>query len=63
MIEITLLLQLLFWISVIYLVSEQFLKEIKTNKSTTLKDRIGELNPELNNTIRDRMNQLSIKQS
>ena len=63
MIEIPLLLHLLFWISVIYLVSEQFLKEIKTNKSTTLKDRIGELNPELNRTIRDRMNQLSSKQS
>ena len=63
MIEIPPLLHLLFWISVIYLVSEQFLKEIKTNKSTTLKDRIGELNPELNDTIKDRSNQLSSKQS
>jgi hypothetical protein len=61
MIEITPLLQFLFWISVIYLVSEQFLKEIKKNKNINLKDRIGELNPELNHTIRDRMNQLSSK--
>ena len=63
MIEITPQFQFLFLISVIYLIAGCFLKEIKKNRNSTLKDRIGELNPELDDTIKDRMNQLSSKQS
>ena len=59
------LLTTLFWISVIYLISEQFYKEykqVKTKKLKTdnLKKRIGKLNPELSTKIKDRVNHISI---